>query len=138
MLEAKPIVFLDNVNGIMLKSDLLAWVLTERPARVWPLGRTAMVALNSTAFIAVVGNGLGVSGDLARRFIVCELDAHCENPEQRRFEAGFLEQIEARRAELLGFALTIRRWGRQNSSSIARVGPWAATKSGPNGAVTRS
>ena len=95
LIEAAPIVFLDNVNGSMLRSDTLASVLTERPARVRPLGRTGMVALNSTAFIAVTGNGLTVSEDLARRFIVCELDARCENPEQRRFESGFLNQIES-------------------------------------------
>jgi putative DNA primase/helicase len=118
LIEAAPIVFLDNVNGSMLRSDTLASVLTERPARVRPLGRTGMVALNSTAFIAVTGNGLTVSEDLARRFIVCELDARCEDPEQRRFGAGFLDQIESRRAELLSAALTIWRWGRQNTADL--------------------
>jgi hypothetical protein len=123
LIEAAPIVFLDNVNRSMLRSDTLASVLTERPARVRPLGRTAMLALNSTAFITVTGNGLGVSEDLARRFIVCELDARCENPEQRTFGPGFLKQIAARRAELLGAALTIWRWGRQKCSSIGRGRP---------------
>jgi hypothetical protein len=105
LIEAAPILFLDNVNGSMLRSDTLASALTERPARVRPLGRTGMVALNSTAFIAVTGNGLTVSEDLARRFIVCQLDAHCEDPEQRRFGAGFLDQIEGCGAELLSAAL---------------------------------
>ena len=31
-----------------------------------------MVPLNSTAFIAVTGNGLTVTEDLARRFISCD------------------------------------------------------------------
>jgi len=106
--------FLDNVNGSILRSDILASVLTERPARVRPLGRTGMVELNSTAFIAVTGNGLTVSEDLARRFIVCELDARCEDPEQRPFAADFLQKVELRRAELLSAAVTIWRWGRQN------------------------
>jgi putative DNA primase/helicase len=123
LIEAAPIVFLDNVNSSMLRSDTLASVLTERPARVRPLGRTAMLSLNSTAFITVTGNGLGVSEDLARRFVVCQLDARCENPEQRPFGAGFLKQIEARRAQLLGAALTIWRWGRQNCSSLGRGRP---------------
>jgi hypothetical protein len=91
LIEAAPVVFLDNVNGTMLCSDLLASVLTERPAGVRPLGRTEMVALNSTAFIAVTGNGVTVSEDLARRFLVCDVDAHCEGPEQRPFEPGFLK-----------------------------------------------
>jgi hypothetical protein len=82
-----------------------------------------MVALNSTAFIAITGNGLRVSEDLARRFVLCELDAHCEDPETREFTPGFLEEIERRRAELLGAALTIWRYGRQHSSELRRGRP---------------
>ena len=118
LIEAAPMLFLDNVNGSILRSDILASVLTERPARVRPLGRTGMVALNSTAFIAVTGNGLSVSEDLARRFMVCELDARCEDPEQRPFTDGFLAGIELRRGELLSAALTVWRWGRQNSGEL--------------------
>jgi putative DNA primase/helicase len=120
LIEAAPILFLDNVNGTTLRSDMLASVLTERPTRVRPLGRTRMVAMNCTAFVAVTGNGLGVSEDLARRFVVCELDARCEDPEQRQFGSDFLEEIENRRAELLEAVLTIWRWGRQNAASLKR------------------
>jgi hypothetical protein len=120
LIEAQPALFLDNVNGLTLRSDILASVLTERPARVRLLGETRMVPLNSTAFIAVTGNGLTVTEDLARRFIACNLDARCEDPESRPFPAGFIEEIEARRAELLGAALTIWRWGRQNELASGR------------------
>ena len=118
LIEAAPVLFLDNVNGCMLRSDLLASVLTERPARVRPLGRTKMLALNCTAFIAVTGNGLTLSEDLVRRFLLCELDARCEDPEQRSFGSDYLAKIELRRAELLAAALTIWRWGRQNSPNL--------------------
>jgi hypothetical protein len=118
LIEAAPILFLDNVNGSMLRSDTLASVLTERPARIRPLGRTGMVALNSTAFIAVTGNGLSVSEDLARRFMVCELDARCEDPEQRHLSSDYLGEIERRRAELLAAALTIWRWGRHPRADL--------------------
>jgi len=47
LIEAQPAVFLDNANGMALRSDTLASVLTERPARVRLLGQTRMVALNS-------------------------------------------------------------------------------------------
>jgi hypothetical protein len=115
LIEAQPVLFLDNANGIALRSDTLASVMTERPARVRVLGETRMVLLNSAAFVAVTGNGLTVTEDLARRFILCVLDAHCEDPELRPFAAGFLEDIERRRSELLTAALTIWRWGRQNA-----------------------
>jgi hypothetical protein len=117
LVEAQPVLFLDNANGVALRSDTLASVLTERPARVRLLGQTRMVPLNSTAFIAVTGNGLTVSEDLARRFICCELDARCEDPESRPFAAGFLNEIEQSRSELLAAALTIWRWGRQNATT---------------------
>ena len=120
LIEAQPALFLDNVNGIALRSDTLASVLTERPARVRLLGQTRMVPLNSTAFISITGNGLTVTEDLARRFIPCQLDARCEDPELRQFGSGFLDEIERRRAELLVAGLTIWRWGRQNATMLPR------------------
>jgi hypothetical protein len=123
LMEAHPVVFLDNANGLALRSDTLASVLTERPARVRVLGRSLMVPLNSTAFIAVTGNGLTVTEDLARRFISCELDARCEDPESRPFTGGFLKGIERQRAELLAAVLTIWRWGRQNATELTRGKP---------------
>jgi hypothetical protein len=132
LIEAQPVVFLDNVNGVALRSDTLASVLTERPCRVRQLGQTRMLQMNSTAFIAVTGNGLTVSEDLARRFNHCELDAGCEDPELRPFPPGFLENIERNRGALLGAVLTIWRYGRQNAGELARGKPlgsfetWAA------------
>ena len=108
---------------VALRSDTLASVLTERPAQVRLLGQTRMVLLNSTAFIAVTGNGLTVTEDLARRFNPCELDARCEDPELRPFGTGFLDQIERQRAELLVACLTIWRWGRQNATLLPRGKP---------------
>jgi hypothetical protein len=123
LIEATPVLFLDNVNGTLLRSETLASILTERPARVRMLGKTGMVALNSTAFVAITGNGLAVSEDLARRFMFCELDARCESPESRTFAPGFVQGIEERRAELLTAALTIWRWGRENTGSLQRGRP---------------
>jgi hypothetical protein len=55
LIGAAPTSFLDNVNSSILRSDLLASVLTERLARVRLLDRSQMVLLNATAFIAVTG-----------------------------------------------------------------------------------
>jgi hypothetical protein len=119
LVEAQPTLFLDNANQIALRSDLLASVLTERPVRVRLLGKTRMVQLNTTAFVAVTGNGLTVTEDLTRRFILCELDARREDPESRSFPGGFIADIECARAELLAALLTIWRWGRQNSAGLS-------------------
>lgn len=120
LIEAAPAVFLDNVNNTALKSDLLASVLTERPARVRILGKSRMVPLNSTAWIAVTGNGLSVSEDLARRFLSCNLDAQMEDPESRPFAPGFLSRVQAARPAALAAALTVWRWGRQNPKELTR------------------
>jgi hypothetical protein len=123
LIQAAPALFLDNVNGAVLRSDALATVITERPARVRVFGELRMAGLNSTAFIAITGNGLTVSEDLARRFISCKLDAGCEDPESRSFGPGFLDQIEQDRDELLSAALTIWRYGRQNQQHLKRGRP---------------
>jgi hypothetical protein len=114
LIEAQPIFFLDNVNSVELKSDTLASVITERPARVRVLGVSRMAGLNSAAFIAITGNGVTLTEDLVRRFIWCELNAHCEDPELRDFAPGFLEEVRQSRSELLTALLTIWRWGRDH------------------------
>jgi hypothetical protein len=82
-----------------------------------------MAVVNSTAFIAITGNGLTVSEDLARRFISCKLDAACEDPESRPFGPGFLEKVEQDRVQLLSAGLTIWRYGQQNQQELKRGRP---------------
>ena len=118
LMEADPVLFLDNINGVSLYSDTLASVMTERSVKVRIMGLSQNVLLNSSAFVVVTGNGLSVGQDLVRRFIEVALDAQCENPESRKFPQGFLGTIRERRGELLGHALTIWRWGRQSANSI--------------------
>lgn len=70
LIEAAPALFLDNVNASVLRSETLASVLTERPARVRLLGQTRMVALNSTAFIAIPATGFA-SQKTSRAALCC-------------------------------------------------------------------
>jgi hypothetical protein len=118
LIAAAPAIFLDNVNGTVLHSDLLASMLTEPKVEVRPLGTSRMVRLEPCAFIAVTGNGLSLSEDLTRRFLLCGLDARTEDPELRPFAPGFLDGVVARRGELLTAALTIWRWGRANQAAV--------------------
>lgn len=132
LMDADPVLLLDNLNDQVLRSDVLASVLTERPASVRPLGRSAMLRLNSAAFVAATGNGLRLSEDLTRRFLTVRLDAGIEDPEARPFPPGFLAGIGTRRGELLAMALTIWRWGRRLGPDLPRGVPlgsyetWAA------------
>ena len=88
LMEGHPMLFLDNLNDAAFRSDLLASVITERPARVRVLGLSKMVQLNSSAFVVLTGNGLSVAEDLARRVITVELDAKTEDPEARPFKSN--------------------------------------------------
>ena len=120
LMEASPSIFLDNFNGGTLQSDLMASVLTERLAKVRVLGLSKQVPLNPSCFLVVTGNAVMLSEDLVRRFLVVELDARTEDPEARPFTGDLLADVKARRAELLGAALTIWRWAQLNSGRIAR------------------
>jgi len=114
LFTGSPMVFLDNVNSATLNSALLAQVVTEEECGDRPLGTSKLSALTKRALVVVTGNRLALAEDLTRRFLVVELDPRCENPENRRFSAGFLDGIKQQRGELLAAALTIWRWGRQN------------------------
>jgi hypothetical protein len=118
LIEAVPVLFLDNVNDNSLRGQVLASVLTEPSVKVRQLGFSRLLPLNTTAFVAVTGNGVTVSEDLVRRFIVAELDARTDDPESRPFAPGFRDWISTCRTELLSTALTIWRWGRQNETAI--------------------
>lgn len=107
LIEAAPVLFIDNVNDTALRSDLLASVLTEPSVRARRLGESQMLPLNPTAFVAVTGNGVTLSEDLVRRFITVELDPRMDDPENRPFAPGFVASVSARRPELLAAALTI-------------------------------
>ena len=78
-------------------------------------GQLKDVTLNSSAFVALTGNGLSVSGDTARRFaMVIELDAKIEDPESRELDAEDLKAyVREHRPELLAHSLTIWRYGLQ-------------------------
>jgi hypothetical protein len=118
LMQSDPMLFLDNCNAEMLASNVLAQVITENAVDARLLGQSKMIPLTTIAFIAVTGNAIRISEDLARRFLVVGLDAKCENPEQRYFQQSFETQIAATRLELLGAVLTIWRWGRQNRLEV--------------------
>ncbi len=115
LLAGGPTVFLDNLNNMTVRSSQLASAITERPARIRVLGKSEMLPVNATAMIIVTGNGVTLSEDLVRRFITIELDARTEHPESRQFNTNPLQFIRYNRAALLAAALTVWRWGRQQS-----------------------
>jgi hypothetical protein len=82
-----------------------------------------MVKLHTRTLVAMTGNAVQIAEDMARRLVVFNFDAKVENPELRPFKPGFLDTIFNERATLLGHALTIWRWGRQNTSLLTQGKP---------------
>ena len=130
LIEAQPALFLDNANGIRLRRYSL-----RVPARVRVLGQTRMVPLNSTAFIAVTGNGLTVTEDLARRFISCELDADAKIRSYVPSPEDFSTRSSGIALNSSSAVLTIWRWGRQKARSLHAVSRWGASRPGQHGAA---
>jgi hypothetical protein len=118
LVQAHPAIFLDNFNAKEISSDILASVLTENPAQVRIMGQTKMVPLHVCTFIGITGNGVEIAEDMARRLLNTRLDAKMENPEERKFKPGFLDDVFAERASLLSDLLLIWRWGRQNPGAL--------------------
>ena len=87
------------------------------------MGHTKMVKLYTRTLVAMTGNDVQVAEDMARRIIKTDYDAKTENPEQRPFKPGFLDTVHKERAALLGHALTIWRWGRQNADLLSKGKP---------------
>jgi hypothetical protein len=118
LLSGQPMVFIDNVNSALLRSDTMNSMLTERPSQLRVLGESRMLEVNTAATIVLTGNALKVTQDLARRFIWIDIDPKMDNPDTRPFRPGFLQHINGRRIQLLTAALTILRWGRLNAGQI--------------------
>jgi hypothetical protein len=116
LIEGSPVLFPRQYEQHGREIGPVASAITERPARVRPLGRSQMLPLNACALVILTGNGLTVSEDLARRFMMVEFDPRTENPEARPFTTDIKAEVTRRRAELLTALLTIWRWGRRNTS----------------------
>ncbi len=125
LMTGRPVLFLDNLNGMTIKSDMLASILTESKASYRPLGSSRIVELNTTALVVLTGNGVSVSGDHARRYMFVELDPRTENPEARQFKNDIRQEVMGRRNQLLAAALTIWRWGRQ-ATELNAGRPWGS------------
>jgi putative DNA primase/helicase len=78
-IAAQPAIYLDNFNEGVLANDTLASFLTEDPARVRVLGQSKLVPLNTRAFVAITGNAVQISEDMARRILQVGLDARADS-----------------------------------------------------------
>lgn len=109
LLAGDRMVCLDNVTeGHRLEDSTLNKVLTSRVNTFRILGRTERVELVNEATWFATGNGIQLSGDIARRALLCYIDANVADPGARRFKIANLPQhIQKHRVALMSAALSI-------------------------------
>lgn len=122
MTTTAPVVNFDNVTGV-IRSGLIANLLTTGVWSDRPLGRTDTVeAPNDRVWIAT-GNNISIGGDMARRVQWVSLDAGVARPE---FRTGFAEKdlvgyVRANRGALLTALLVQVLWWQQCGGRVADV-----------------
>jgi hypothetical protein len=90
-----------------LESSFLCQALTQQKLNIRLLGQSKNVEVPVTATFFATGNNLGITGDLARRTIMCSLDAQCEHPERRHFDTDAAQLAGTNRAEFVTAGLTV-------------------------------
>lgn len=106
LLAGDAVIALDNIER-PLKGDLLCQVTTQQFVRLRPLGASGMLSIPTHALMVATGNNLSIVGDLKRRVALIRMDSGQERPEQRTFSRDHLEDVFARRGELIRAALTL-------------------------------
>jgi hypothetical protein len=108
LFEGAGVVVLDNLEQ-PLTSETLCTVLTEPTYKGRVLGKSEMQSVSTNVTWAATGNNLLLRGDITTRFLLCQLDAKMERPEERTFQRNLDEYIPKRRAKLVIAGLTILR-----------------------------
>jgi putative DNA primase/helicase len=121
LLEGRPVLCLDNMV-LPLGGQLLCMALSQERVAVRILGHSRSADVPAAAAMFATGNGLRIMGDIARRTLLCRLDAAVEHPESRAFDGDLLAEARRRRAELVGAALTIARWHQARRDPVPRTG----------------
>lgn len=108
LLQGRPLLSLDNIV-LPLQGQLLCMTLSQERVEIRLLGLSKNVEVPTSAALFATANNLRVMGDMARRALLCRLDAGVERPEARKFDGDLLIEARARRADLVSAVLTIAR-----------------------------
>lgn len=106
LLAGDAVIALDNIER-PLGGDLLCQAATQQFVRLRPLSTSGMLTVPTHALLVATGNNLSIVGDLKRRVALIRMDSGQERPEQRTFSRDHLEDVFARRGELIRAALTL-------------------------------
>ena len=108
LIAGDPIVAIDNCKE-PLGGAFICQMLTQPHVAVRLLGKSERVIVPCTATLFATGNNLIVTGDMTRRVLMSSLDAKCEQPELRTFQANAIEVVKRNRGRFVAAVLTILR-----------------------------
>mgnify|MGYP002620685753 CR=1 FL=1 len=103
-----PVVLIDNVSAD-LEGDFLCAMLTNETVQSRVLGQSERVRLSTRVLVLATGNNIRLRGDMARRAVVCRLDAKMMNPDERVFDFDAVQEVREARPQLVADALTVVR-----------------------------
>ena len=106
MLDGASGVNLDNVNG-RIGGDTLCQVTERAVISIRVLGMSKSPRVECRATIFCNGNNTTVVADMARRTVICNLDALAEDPERRTFDFDPLAEVIKNRGLYVAAVLTI-------------------------------
>jgi putative DNA primase/helicase len=108
LIAGKGFVVIDNVDR-EIGGALLAQSITQPKVNPRRLGKSENVEIINAVFQIWNGNNIAAAADMARRVVVCSLDAKVERPELRSFYKDPLAMVHQNRGMYVGAALTILR-----------------------------
>lgn len=108
LITGQQFLLIDNVNRA-LGGDTLCALLTAETYQGRLLGTNNTPRLSTKITITTSGINLRFNGDLARRSLLCDMDAETERPEERKFKRDILEYVRKNRPQLVIAALTALR-----------------------------
>lgn len=109
LIAGRPLLVMDNLVQ-PLAGQLLCMTLSAERVSIRLLGYSKDVEVPTSAALFATGNNMQIKGDMARRALLCRLDAGVERPEDRAFDGDLLAEARRRRPELVGAVLTICKW----------------------------
>lgn len=102
------VIVIDNLEQ-PLAGETLCTVLTEPTYKPRILGKSEMPGVSTNVLWTATGNNLTMKGDITTRFLLCQMDAQVERPEERTFKRNLDQYVPAHRAELVTAGLTLLR-----------------------------
>jgi len=108
LLKGDALCVFDNVDRAV-KSDVLCQIATQSHKSIRILAQSRIVEAPTNVCMMMTGNNLTLLGDLARRSLVCTLEAGCERPELREFKRDAIEHIRQHRADGIRWALLLSK-----------------------------